>query len=515
MQHHADLMAANLSAHLQAKTRIEFGDLQIEKAETHPVDLKVRVELSLQSAHSTKQFPGRTHPGSGDISAHSFGEAGRAVERECRAALSRPGLLQDAIDRFGSRPFSAQRGNHEMETHPPQVFHTYACTSCGGRGRLRCGNCGGAGKVTHGPCGGSGRITERVREQTTYNGHTSYTERDVTRSCNCQNGKVTCPNCHGSGELNCGPCGASGQLTNVTAISVRCELQPRYTMVQCAIPALEKELHEQLTPIEAGSISTQTECNWRGQDSLNAEGRYRFSTEASVLEVVIEDVTVRPLSFGNTAEILNYDGAVEQVISNDLGALQLELGQEPIVESKGAARKTLRRAVKDLMRSEIHQEMLDLVNKGQGSSAVSSSLKGGLSPAYVNQARAALVAATYRQKRFAEFFPWAAVTIGAAAAWPAVSQWFVGHSDSLGRFALPLAGLTCLAGWWVLGIALGGATSFARFAALGRKRLAVFAFNQHDIAIAPPSGIWRWLLYAASVPLGLVLARPELIGLIG
>lgn len=189
MHTHADLTKANLDLQLQRKTRFEPGELQVEGSSTHAVDFTVEVSLRLYGSHKTTQYPGRSQPGPADVLAHSSADANRAIQNECHSALDRTGLLQDVLDRFGSQPVTSQSGDAEVESHPRQVYHTFSCPGCGGRGRIRCGNCGGAGTVFHSPCGGSGRITEKVKEQRTYNGQTSYVYRDVTRACNCQNGR--------------------------------------------------------------------------------------------------------------------------------------------------------------------------------------------------------------------------------------------------------------------------------------------------------------------------------------
>lgn len=508
MDQHAELTQSNLLAHLQRKTRFELGDLQISNAVTCEVNFAVAIKLELYAQHRTKQFPGKSHPGSADLPAHSVSEANRLVQNECNRALARGGLLQDAIGRFDARPFKDIHGDCEVETHPAQIYHTFSCTSCGGRGRVRCGNCGGGGTVTHWPCGGSGKITEKVRETTTYNGQTQYTYRDVTRACNCQNGKVTCPNCHGQGEVNCGTCCATGQLTDITTISVRCMLEPGFRSIISDMPGLEAKLIEQLSPTAAGSICTLQSKDWSPDDALAATGFYRFLTKTTNLTITLEDTSVSPLSFGNNATILDYDGLVEHVILEDLESLRESLGLQAATQGEGALRVNLRRALANFMRSEIHQDMVDLLNRGQRPADVAVSLRGGLGADYVKQASTALLLGAERQRRFIESLAWMVVTIGAGASWLPVHDWFLDRSDSLGIMTMPAAVLAALLGWWFCGSILSTAAGWLRLFISGRKRLANFALGQQGPSLSPPSGLVRWIGYAASLAAGWATTQP-------
>lgn len=502
MDQHAELAQSNLLAHLQRKTRFEPGELQLSTSLTYDVNFTVAIKLQLYAQHKTMQFPGKSQPGSADLPAHSMSEANRLVQSECSRALARRELLQDAIGRFDARAFKDIRGDSEIETHPTQVYYTYACTGCGGRGRVRCGNCGGGRTVTHWPCGGSGSITEKVQEQTTYNGQTQYTYRNITRACNCQNGKVTCPNCSGQGEVVCGTCGTSGLLTDITTISVRGTLEPEFRSISSDMPGIEHTLREQLSATAAGSISTLQSKDWSPDGNIAATGTFRFFTKTPKISVNLEDTVVSPLSFGNGALILDYDGAVERLIREDLESLRECLGLEAETTGEVAIKVTLRKAISNFMRSEIHQDMLDLLNRGQRPADVAVSLRGGLGADYVKQASDALLLGTQRQRRFVEGLTWMAVTIGAGAGWVPLYNWFFDRSDSLGMMTIPAALIVTLLSWWLSGSILSTVAVWLRLFVTGRRRLAAFALSQQGLSLSPPSGTLRWLGYAAGLVVG-------------
>lgn len=498
---HEEIAREACLIHLERKTRFEPEDLKVSLDQGDTAHFTIDATAVVRYSVSAKTFPGRTAAGVHDSAVHNRAQRDATIAEKARVATSRVGLIQRARPQFDElHPGNLPR-SISLETIPGQIIYAFACSDCGGGGSVGCTTCGSSGSVVHAACNGTGYVTRTVSKSYTVNGRSQYRNETHREACVCQNGRQTCVRCSGAGRLRCDPCGATGQQSEVSTVSLIVQIDLRIASFDTSMADLESLVRTRMRVDEVAREALRHSYRWADRGQLQANGRFEMSADASRLAFRFDDTVVKPVVFGSSPRILELDGLAKRLVAEDLETL----GH---LVASGGKTKSRRRALAEFIESEVHQDMIDAAIRGKKPREIANALSGSLDRKYISDALTTIANASRLELRRATGYVWALSMLFAGLAVGIV--FFLGMLSVWKTLAYVTAGTLISAiatgSAWTLGPQIGK----RNLTKIGGRRLQRLCETSQREKARLPSSFGAWMASAGAlvvgVPLGALIA---------
>lgn len=409
VQLYAEACEKQIDDYIEQATRFGAQDTKFTAANVEIQEFTACICHTLDVVASTSDHHGTLVQSEGDFATKDWSWYKELVETQSNDELNRQKTLVDLADSVTAIGYASIAQRTHIRTHPRKLFHHYLCGNCHGAGNVNCHGCSGSGEVSCYGCHGSGRTscnscsgagsipqTHQVRDAA---GH--YHMETRYHSCgSCSGGgKVTCSPCWGSGRLKCDTCGGGGKLTcnDCSGHGTKTKITETLTYTTPSYSGIYPEstptyLHDALNKL--GFANLEAHCNiafnsFEHQSEFPSTNfNYDCNIPTCTLSVIVNSHISHWIMLGVTPTIHTADGAIEVLLKDD----QLKL----LTLNKEAARwrpwfyKVAEPIIRDVMESEVHQEVIEHSTKNVPLAAMASHLNYAVSDAYITQTLASM-----------------------------------------------------------------------------------------------------------------------------
>ncbi|SUX55046.1 Uncharacterised protein [Chromobacterium vaccinii] len=402
-QQYAEACQAVANEYIERSTRFGVQDLAFKAVNARYLSFTIKVRHSLDVVSDAQDKPGLIKASEDGFLTRDWGWYQATVEEQAVTELQRPETREKLAHEVKTSRYAAISKRTCIRTHPRRLFHPYTCGTChgsgevtchgcSGHGKVRCSGCGGTGDNICFSCGGSGRksSTHQVRDST---GH--YHSETRYHSCSsCRGGRVSCSGCGGRGQVTCRTCGGSGQVVcaacaghgSMTKIT---ETRTYTTPTFFGIYPKDKPsyLHDALSKLGFETLNEHGAVMFQRLERMDNECLIDFYFECTIplcdLTVEVDGQTTQWVMLGRFPQIHDTGGILEVLLRNDQARL-LSLGRSASRWLPWFHRKA-RPILKDVMASEVHQDIMAYQANGWAFSAIVEKVNRSVSEAYVQQ----------------------------------------------------------------------------------------------------------------------------------